>query len=741
MKKKKRLHLGVLFTTIDNACSLAIWGGISEYAKINDIHLTAYFGTYQSTDDDVASHLETCFETIRNSKSLDGVILFTGFLTKHIEIDDFETYIDGIPKRVPVVSVSFPMPGIPSVLVDNIEGVYSAVDHLIKIHGKKEIAFVKGPDGHPEAEDRLLGYKNALTANNIAIDERYILPGNFSRESGRNAVAELLDVRKLSVDAIAACDDENAIGVLTELKSRGIVIPTEIAVTGFNDDRAAAIFMPSISTARQGFFEIGQTSAEVLCKKIKGSAVKDVTYVAPAFIPRQSCGCFEIDITKAKSKTEDSPIEGDTLFSFASRSIISLFGADIPEQLAKKWVTDLIDEITKTPFCKDGFLHLLDEILINYDRYSKEFSLWYDALNTLSSSVEFHPDEVDNVHSVLSTLFYATALVYDTRLKEEKINEFHLSDARVHLRRVSNALSIMFDIDALAEELYKSLPVITLYTILIGLYRTPVKSDTSDADRTIEALIGFDGENKFNMKHNSWNPILFSDYSTIDKFDFERERRTLFFIPLFFKEEEVGVMLLPYDPQIPVETYESLRISISTAIKGAELLTKIQTLSVTDELTGLLNRRGFFQYAYSRMPHLSRDIDRMPFLLFMDMDGLKHINDTYGHKEGDVAISAFAEILKETLREEDIIGRIGGDEFVVFSSVKSEKDGEQLVSRIRNKLDEYNSMKHHPYNVQGSIGSVILDSATKACFEAAMLSADSVLYEEKMEKKKKGLSR
>jgi diguanylate cyclase (GGDEF)-like protein len=180
---------------------------------------------------------------------------------------------------------------------------------------------------------------------------------------------------------------------------------------------------------------------------------------------------------------------------------------------------------------------------------------------------------------------------------------------------------------------------------------------------------------------------------------------------------------------------------VATALKGAELLSTIQTLSVTDELTGLLNRRGFFQFVYARMKSLRRSDEVMPFVMFMDMDGLKAINDTYGHKEGDVAISAFAKILRSALREEDIIGRMGGDEFTVFSSVKSVENGELVVQRIRAKIDEYNAQKLHPYLVAGSIGSVILESTTKECFEAAMLSADSILYEEKLQKKKEGKSR
>ena len=157
-------------------------------------------------------------------------------------------------------------------------------------------------------------------------------------------------------------------------------------------------------------------------------------------------------------------------------------------------------------------------------------------------------------------------------------------------------------------------------------------------------------------------------------------------------------------------------------------------------MTGLHNRRGFFDLAVSRLNFLSRSNDVVPILLYLDMDGLKQINDTYGHNEGDIALSAFAEILKNTLRRDDIIGRIGGDEFVVFSTVKPDETGEQPVMRIRENINEYNRKKLHPYEISTSIGSVLLTEKTKESFEAAMLNADSYLYEEKQEKRKKRLA-
>jgi diguanylate cyclase (GGDEF)-like protein len=210
---------------------------------------------------------------------------------------------------------------------------------------------------------------------------------------------------------------------------------------------------------------------------------------------------------------------------------------------------------------------------------------------------------------------------------------------------------------------------------------------------------------------------------------------------LFFEDEEMGIVLLPYDKEIHTDTYETLRINLSSAVKGAQMLAKIQTLSVTDELTGLLNRRGFYQFASSRLQLLSRNPEMVTLVFVMDMDGLKNINDTHGHVVGDAAICAFAEVLKQTLREVDIIGRLGGDEFVIFSSVRSSNDDITIMNRIRENLDEYNKKHSPPFKLSTSIGSVILAEATQECLDAAIQNADSVLYREKNKKRKQGISR
>ena len=576
MNEKKRLHFGVIFSTLDNTCGYDIWNGIVAHARKNDIHLTAYLGAYQTNSYDYASQFETYLEIIKESHSLDGVIMFSGFIASAAGNEALEKYADTIVKVLPLVSISYIVPGARSVLVDNIAGIYDAVEHLIQVHGKRKIAFVKGPDGHPEAEERFEGYKRALAANGIAYDERYVFPGSFSEASGQLAVEKLLETPGLSADAIAACDDTTAIGVLNGLKNHGLLVPADIAVTGFDDDRDSATFIPSISTARQDFFKIGFISAEALLNRINGKPAEEVTYVSPVFVTRQSCGCLDKVFSDTEPKYEDDRVETDSLVSYVSRNFTSLFQTDVPEPQIKEWVAVLTGKIKEKPFSKEKFLCLLNEYLICYNQYSKDALLWNEALNILTMGVELHSHEVACAHTVLSTLILGTTLVHDFRFKEGKIREFAICDERRILRRIASNLALVFDIDSLATELHKSLPELLIHTAIIGLYQRPIKSDDPNANRTISTLIGFAGAEKFNVNSSSGHPILFSDYSTIGIFDFESERHDLFFLPLFFKGEEYGIMLMPFDPRISVETYETLRANISTAVKGAELIKEIE---------------------------------------------------------------------------------------------------------------------------------------------------------------------
>ena len=149
-----------------------------------------------------------------------------------------------------------------------------------------------------------------------------------------------------------------------------------------------------------------------------------------------------------------------------------------------------------------------------------------------------------------------------------------------------------------------------------------------------------------------------------------------------------------------------------------------------DELTQLGNRRGFFELAAEALKSTDREQQTMA-LFFMDLNGLKQINDTLGHLSGDDALRDTAEVLRRTFRGSDIVARIGGDEFVALAYLHNERDVETLCTRLREHLREFNASRQRPYEVDLSIGATLIDESADENLEEFIARADEAMYQEK----------
>jgi diguanylate cyclase (GGDEF)-like protein len=159
--------------------------------------------------------------------------------------------------------------------------------------------------------------------------------------------------------------------------------------------------------------------------------------------------------------------------------------------------------------------------------------------------------------------------------------------------------------------------------------------------------------------------------------------------------------------------------------KGEEALL---ALSLTDELTGLCNRRRFFVLTEQCLKVAVRTKKR-PLLLFIDMDDLKWINDHYGHHEGDQALIGLASILKKTFRESDIIARIGGDEFVVLLE-STDENSEIIITRLHENVRDYNA-KRPQHILSISVGTAHFDPEHPISIDELLAKADALMYAEK----------
>jgi diguanylate cyclase (GGDEF)-like protein/PAS domain S-box-containing protein len=160
----------------------------------------------------------------------------------------------------------------------------------------------------------------------------------------------------------------------------------------------------------------------------------------------------------------------------------------------------------------------------------------------------------------------------------------------------------------------------------------------------------------------------------------------------------------------------------------------LQSLSLVDELTGLYNRRGFLAVTEQYLESFQRS-DNGLVVLYADLDGLKGINDSLGHLEGDRALVRAAEVLKEAFRSSDIIARLGGDEFVLLASVGADESAESLTDRLQQKIALANSQRNRPYDLSISIGVAHYDPDEACTIEELMGRADRVMYEEKRKKR------
>ncbi|MEG3837311.1 MULTISPECIES: diguanylate cyclase [unclassified Microcoleus] len=202
-----------------------------------------------------------------------------------------------------------------------------------------------------------------------------------------------------------------------------------------------------------------------------------------------------------------------------------------------------------------------------------------------------------------------------------------------------------------------------------------------------------------------------------------------------FQEQEVlmrvkNQLLIQQQRQQLLEQNQRLEHEIQERLRAEA---EVRQLSVTDELTGLYNRRGFFLLAEQQLK-IARRTQTSYFILFADLDGLKKINDTLGHEMGDRVIVDAAQILKQTFREADIVARLGGDEFALFIPNFSGDSSTNFHARLQDNIDRFNQQSERAY-ISISLGVQFGDLNNEVLLEQLLAKADKLMYEHKRTKR------
>ncbi len=225
-----------------------------------------------------AKEEQRCIDTLR-SRRVDGMIVLTGRLS--------DEALRRMAKELPVVVTgrSLKATGLFSLNFNDFEGARLATDHLLSL-GHRKIAFIAGDPVHPDAQERLRGYRAALEAGGIKYKPSLVLPGLFHEDSGVLAVEQLIKSRE-PFTALFAANDQMAFGASLALYRRGIRVPEDVSIVGFDDLAGAAHSIPPLTTIHQAGLELGRCAAQALLELLAGNK-PTVQLPEPRLIVRSS---------------------------------------------------------------------------------------------------------------------------------------------------------------------------------------------------------------------------------------------------------------------------------------------------------------------------------------------------------------------------------------------------------------------------------------------------------------------
>jgi DNA-binding LacI/PurR family transcriptional regulator len=276
LASRKTNTIGLVFTEISGAFFPHLLKGIEAQLRLAGYELLIY-----STHSDHPIKRKPLGE-----HNTDGLLVFTASL-EPAELN--RLYSINFPL---VLMHETPPQGmnIPVITIENKDGAAMLVSHLIEKHNRRRIIFLRGPEGHEDSQWRERGYREALETHGIPIDESLIGRGEFEEDPAFQSMQKFI-ADGIQFDAVFAGDDDAAIGVYRALKMANRLIPTDVAVVGFDDVQFSRYISPPLTTIRAPIEEVGRESVRQLMRLLNSEQAQALTLMRTELVIRESCGC------------------------------------------------------------------------------------------------------------------------------------------------------------------------------------------------------------------------------------------------------------------------------------------------------------------------------------------------------------------------------------------------------------------------------------------------------------------
>ena len=552
-------------------------------------------------------------------------------------IFDGEGYdVDGVADKVirklrtancAVVSISSYVEDFYNIIFDDVKGIRMLIEHFIDHHKFTKIGFMSGYLTHPDARARYDEFKKVMKEHGMPEDGAGMFEGDFWFNKGGEAADYFLSLRERP-EAIVCANDYMAIALSIELKKRGIVIPDDIALSGFDATNEGQEFLPHITSASRERLDIARTAIKFLIEKADNTdSDSSQLYIRPKPVYTQSCGCEPLDYRR-EAENINNIYEQYRTFSF-----------NVYNSEASMLKLNSVDNVRKMEASFEKYAY-------NFGEYTSFFLM----VHTDDKGIPAYNSDFSFPSGNFTPAIWIDKNKEYTGSKRSFSREDLLPKAHTDRCHFYYIMSVHWD------------------------------------DRFFGySAIEMAGREIFSEFHNVW---LLYIAMTLDN---------------LLKKDHIN-----------------------------KLIDKLEALSIRDGLTGMLNRRGFEEKA--RQAIASLDEKQTVCAMVLDMDGLKFINDEYGHYEGDRAIRAAAEIISACCCSGEIAGRAGGDEFYVFAVNYTETLRNSFLQRLDDKLKSYNDSGRYPYKIDISYGTFMAETDHFGRLEELLKVSDAKMYEQKIAK-------
>lgn len=539
------------------------------------------------------------------------------------------TLLEVAAKGIPVVVADGRVEGLPCFFNDDSYAVVEVIDHLVKVHGLRDIAYMTGHKGHTHAENSLQSYRNGMKKNGLTVTEDRVYYGDYWYNEGKNFVNQLANSEKGYPEAIICANEYMAIGVYKALYEKEVYMPKQIKLACTSNDSSTA---PYLLTGENSMENVGYEACEKIFRTLDGEALCDEVKFVPSenhLITSVGCGC-------QKSSAYDYSKERGVLLDIDA----GYFG--------------------ELNFARESMLFIKDyssfaDALERNIQHIKGFKELYICMN----------DNWEDPHLIINDI---------------KRNPFTDNMQLFYSRK--------------------------------------------EKPEGPEIEVG----NKRHFPKSEMFPDLFMN---------EGEPSLYVFHSLHYLDRNFGYIVLNYGQSSKVYEY-TFNFWLHDISDGIESLCRIQSVNYmfyTDIMTGLYNRNGF-NTMLNEIIDESKKVGKIVLVALADMNFLKKINDNYGHEEGDIAIKAAANLLKQTTLSCAVFERnfrIGGDEFVKIA-IGDFTDAciDKFKASLYSAAEEFTRNSGKPYVTQLSLGYCMGNVDTMEEMEAFLSKADAAMYEEKI---------